>query len=326
MEADAVLEWARVIVLFCCLSLAAKSDYSTLMVRDSHWLNWTTPSVLLLIIGLAVIETDPLNYCMAGALLATASLSIFDPPDLRKTTHWSREQIALAAVYSIGLVGLLGGAMTHADTDFIALVLGDESPDTSLWWALLGAIVTMLFFIIAWRVRIIQGGADAKALVLVTLVLPSWSFLPEPIFPSEGAIFSIPPSMAMFLWAGAAFLLVPPALFIQNATRGNISSFADLKMAWHSTRRPISDIQSDTSWLLTDVIENEGEKKVINRILPSRGPRSGKDAAAVLENLDSLGVQTAWVANKHPFLVYLFASIIPLVLFGDPVGIISSEI
>ena len=326
MEMDAALDWARVLILFCCLALAARSDYSTLMVKDSHWLRWAVPSAAILFMELAITGTTLLNYCMAGALLATSSLCMFDPPDLRKTSAWTKEQYSLSIVYGVGLVGLFGGVANHSDTDFIALVLGNESPETTLWWSLLGAIVTTLFFLMAWRLRIIQGGADAKALILVTVIFPSWAFLPEPIFPSEGVIFSIPPSMAMFLWAGAAFLLAPPTLFIQNAARGNISSLSDLKMAWHSTKRPISEIGKGPSWLLTDVIEHDGSKKVVNRILPSGGPNSDDEVSRVLEDLDSMGIHSAWVANKHPFLVYLFVSIIPLVLFGDPVGIITSEL
>ena len=326
MEPGAALDWTRVLVLFCCLAWAARSDYSTLMVSDSHWLKWTVPSTAILVLELAIIDATLLNYCMAGALLATSSLCMFDPPDLRNASVWAKEQYALSIVYGVGLVGLIGGAASHSNTDFIALVLGNESPETTLWWSLLGAIVTTLFFLMAWRLRVIQGGADAKALILVTVIFPSWAFLPEPIFPSEGAILSIPPSMAMFLWAGTAFLLAPPTLFIQNATRGNISSLSDLKMAWHSIKRPISEIGKGPSWLLTDVIEQEGGKKVVNRILPSGGPNSQGEASRVLEDLESMGIHSAWVANKHPFLVYLFVAIIPLVLFGDPVGIITSEL
>ena len=37
-----------------------------------------------------------------------------------------------------------------------------------------------------------------------------------------------------------------------------------------------------------------------------------------MELLDEMGLETVWVARKHPFLVYLFLGIFPLV-FSDPI-------
>jgi prepilin signal peptidase PulO-like enzyme (type II secretory pathway) len=39
-----------------------------------------------------------------------------------------------------------------------------------------------------------------------------------------------------------------------------------------------------------------------------------------MELLDEMGLETVWVARKHPFLVYLFLGIFPLVFFGDPIA------
>ena len=116
--------------------------------------------------------------------------------------------------------------------------------------------------------------ADVKALILVTLVFPSWSFVPDQMYPLvEDPLFRMPPSMVLFIWAAAAILVAPPIIFIQNAARGNISSLSDLKMAWHATKRRISDIKetSDStsyqSWILTEAIEKKGEMSAVDRIL-----------------------------------------------------------
>tara|TARA_B100000959_G_scaffold244810_1_gene269008 strand:- start:5840 stop:6820 length:981 start_codon:yes stop_codon:yes gene_type:complete len=320
MEATAALDWGRASVMLCCLALAARSDYSTLKVKDQLWLTWTAPVIALLVLEMAIIEGSLLNFYMSAALLTTASLSILGPPDLRKSLGWSRNEFALATVYVIGLTGLIGGAVHSMDTNFVDLVLGDESPETTLWWGLLGAILTMVLYLSAWKLGLIQGGADVKGLILVTLAFPTWAFLPEPPFSPEESVFSIPPSMAMFLWAGTAFLIAPPVLFLQNVARGSLSSFSDIKMAWHATKMPISDMGDGPSWLLTDVIEHEGGSRVINRILPSGSSPNTEDSSEILEKLESMGIESVWVASKHPFLVYLFLAMVPLLIFGDPIA------
>tara|TARA_B100000929_G_scaffold84287_1_gene65794 strand:+ start:624 stop:1475 length:852 start_codon:yes stop_codon:yes gene_type:complete len=280
---------------------------------------------MLLVCELVIIETAASNFYMVAALLSVSSLAVFDAPDPRGIPKWDQSQIALAVLYLIGIVGLFGGTVQHANPDFVLLVLGEESPETMLWWSMLGASLTVLVYLSAWRFGLIQGGADAKALILLTVLMPSWAFLPEPILAPEDTLFKLPPSMVMFLWASAVFLLAPPILIFQNAMRGNIESRADLKMAWHATKRPVEEIGERPVWLLTEVIPGDDEAglRIVNRFLPDSTTPTVEELAQRLEELKSHGVESAWIATKHPFIVYLFFAIAPLLLFGDPMGIVA---
>ncbi len=325
MDGASMLAWLRVSVLVCCLGIAARSDYDSLAVRDRHWLAWSGPVTMLLVCELVIIETAASNFYMVAALLSVSSLAVFDAPDPRGIPKWDQSQIALAVLYLIGIVGLFGGTVQHANPDFVLLVLGEESPETMLWWSMLGASLTVLGYLSAWRFGLIQGGADAKALILLTVLMPSWAFLPEPILAPEDTLFKLPPSMVMFLWASAVFLLAPPILIFQNAMRGNIESRADLKMAWHATKRPVEEIGERPVWLLTEVIPGDDEAglRIVNRFLPDSTTPTVEELAQRLEELKSHGVESAWIATKHPFIVYLFFAIAPLLLFGDPMGIVA---
>jgi hypothetical protein len=323
-----MLAWLRISVLVCCLGIAARSDYDSLAVRDRHWLAWSGPVTILLVCEMAILETAVSNFYMAAALLSISSLAVFDAPDPRRIPKWDQRQIALAVLYLTGIAGLFGGALQHANPDFVSLVLGDESPETMLWWSMLGAILTVLAYLSAWRFGLIQGGADAKALILLTILMPSWSFLPEPMLAPEDTLFKLPPSMVMFLWASAVFLLAPPILIFQNAMRGNIESWTDLKMAWHATKRHVEDIGERPVWLLTEAIPDDDEAglRIVNRFLPGSTTPTVEGLAERLEELKSHGVESAWIATKHPFIVYLFFAIAPLLLFGDPMGIIAGMV
>ena len=309
----------RISMIFSCMFIAARSDFQTLSVRDIHWKIWAIPATIILVFEIASNNSGPANLMTISAMIAVFSICFYRIPDLRRFRDWKIEQITLSMIYLIGIAGILIGSIEFSDTNFVNLVLGEESNETILWWSSLGAILTMMLFLSAWKARIIPGGADVKALILVTLFFPSWAFIPEQMYFSGENTFRIPPSMALFLWAGTYFMLAAPIIFLRNVARGDVSTAPDFKMAWHATKKPVSGIIAGPSWILTEVAGTEDEPRVVNRILPSN-PSSPVSFAENLERLESMGVEEAWVATKHPFLVYLFFALIPLMLFGDPLA------
>jgi len=319
MSPDPLLSTIRISMIFSCMFIAARSDFQTLSVRDIHWKIWAIPATIILVFEIASNNSGPANLMTISAMIAVFSICFYRIPDLRRFRDWKIEQITLSMIYLIGIAGILIGSIEFSDTNFVNLVLGEESNETILWWSSLGAILTMMLFLSAWKARIIPGGADVKALILVTLFFPSWAFIPEQMYFSGENTFRIPPSMALFLWAGTYFMLAAPIIFLRNVARGDVSTAPDFKMAWHATKKPVSGIIAGPSWILTEVAGTEDEPRVVNRILPSN-PSSPVIFAENLERLESMGVEEAWVATKHPFLVYLFFALIPLMLFGDPLA------
>ena len=319
MSPDPLLSTIRISMIFSCMFIAARSDFQTLSVRDIHWKIWAIPATIILVFEIASNNSGPANLMTISAMIAVFSICFYRIPDLRRFRDWKIEQITLSMIYLIGIAGILIGSIEFSDTNFVNLVLGEESNETILWWSSLGAILTMVLFLSAWKARIIPGGADVKALILVTLFFPSWAFIPEQMYFSGENTFRIPPSMALFLWAGTYFMLAAPIIFLRNVARGDVSTAPDFKMAWHATKKPVSGIIAGPSWILTEVAGTEDEPRVVNRILPSN-PSSPVIFAENLERLESMGVEEAWVATKHPFLVYLFFALIPLMLFGDPLA------
>ena len=324
---DPLLSTLRISILTIFMAAAARSDFETLSVRDRHWIRWSVPVVLILLVEMISENMGIANFCMVFSLVAVFSFCFSEPPDPRDFRDWNQNQAFLFGVYALGLVGFVYGAIVYSDTNFIDLVLGDESKETTLWWSMNAAFLTSTIFYGSWRIGLIQGGADVKALILVTLVFPSWSFVPDQMYPLvEDPLFRMPPSMVLFIWAAAAFLVAPPIIFIQNAVRGNISSLSDLKMAWHATKRRISDLKeapdsiSHKYWILTEAIEKIGELTVVDRILPSRRLSNAEDKATQFELLEELGLASGWITTKHPFLVYLFLAILPMLLLGDPLS------
>ena len=325
--ADPLFSTLRISLLAICMFAAARSDFQTLSVKDVHWKIWAVPASIVLLFEMSSSDAGIENVCMIFSIVAVFSLCFVTPPDPRKLGEWDRQDFILSMIYSLGALGLVAGAISYSDTDFIDLALGDESPNTALWWSMVGALLTAAVFYFSWMFGLIPGGADVKALILVILFFPSWAFVPDQIYPlAEDPIFRMPPSLVMFVWAAAAFLIAPPIIFVHNAAQGNITSLPDLKMAWHASKKKISEVRQiserndNPSWLLTEVIQKNGESTVVNRILPSSKSTISKEREDDLALLEEMGVNSVWITRKHPFLVYLFLAILPMLLLGDPIA------
>ena len=57
-----------------------------------------------------------------------------------------------------------------------------------LWGQMVIMGIVLIFFEIAWRFRMLHGGADAKAMMLATLLLPSWNGAAFPLYASSESV------------------------------------------------------------------------------------------------------------------------------------------
>ena len=107
-------------------------------------------------------------------------------------------------------------------------------------------------------------------------------------------------------------------MIVRNASSGDLMP---LSMSWHASRMPLSEIQNNHVWLLEEVTDKpDGSRGVIRRMRPVRGSRAETDVDAVIDELQAEGLDKAWVTAKHPFLLFVFPAIIPLILIGDPIA------
>ena len=119
------------------------------------------------------------------------------------------------------------------------VLIGEATMEATLWWSYIGALFTLFVIDLAWRFRFIHGGADAKALMWVTLLFPSWAEVP--VY-SETAmseiVLHLPPSLSLLIWGGFLFVLIPIVLLFWNIATGSVRSLSDVFMAWMSLSVP----------------------------------------------------------------------------------------
>ena len=193
----------------------------------------------------------------------------------------------------------------------------------ALYWTTLSGLIVIFVIDFGWRLRLIHGGADAKALMWVAILVPNWSTMPVVLDYSSEVTLRLPPAISLLMWGGISFLLIPIFLIVKNIINGNVKSVSDLRMFWHSTVMPIDKVQDSHVWFLTSMNEMpNGELKTYHKTRAPRRTPSDEQLALQIEELKSNNVEQVWVSYKLPLLVFLFPVILPMAIFGDIIVII----
>ena len=319
-----LLGWSRIFALVLGMGWAAWMDHKERRVGNDHWLVWIKPALFLWALDLMNQGADWTIYLTASAVVAYASGAVLGRPSLTDLRNGSRLDGVVLLWYAISSVGLVAGAIAHQSTQPLDVLLGNDTSLGALWWKTLSVLFVILIIDGAWRLRLLHGGADAKALMWVALLFPSWATMPLLLSDATmDATVALPPSLALLMWGGLSFLIIPFVLLVKNILAGNISSFGDLRLAWHALRIDRTEVLNRHVWLLTTLMEMpDGTTKPHHRTRAPRTTPSRGDLEASIAALEEAGVDQVWVSSKLPLLVFLFPAIAPLVLLGDPMALL----
>ena len=322
VDSDLILGWARMGVLVLCMGWAAWFDHKERRVSNEHWIVWTKPIVFIWSLDLLIQAPHWSVWLTASALLAFASGSVIGRPTLRDARQGNRIDQIVLLWYLISAIGLVAGAVRFMEISPLDVLVGDASSEASLWWSYIGALFTLIVVDLAWRFRFIHGGADAKALMWVTLLFPSWAAVPVHYDSAmDEIVLHLPPSLSLLIWGGFLFVLIPFILFVRNIMTGSVRSISDLVMSWMALSIPLASVRNRHVWILTDTMEMPSGETVLNH--RKRAPRKTPSDAELdehIERLETFGADRIWVSLKLPLLLFLFPAIVPLWLIGDPMA------
>jgi preflagellin peptidase FlaK len=176
-------------------------------------------------------------------------------------------------------------------------------PDALAMWPLLvvAAVFAGLMFAFFW-LGLLAGGADAKALMAIAVLVPLPLHLG--MFPLQAS--PLPPPFAVLGNALVAFLVVPLGLLVRNAARGHVR----VPHALVGLRMPTEDARRKHMWPMEHVAEDGRVKTVW---MPSRFLWEDEDWEALLK----AGRSEIWVTPKVPFMLPLAAGYVAAFLVGD---------
>jgi hypothetical protein len=306
---------------------AALMDHWTRRVPNDWWIRWGVAIVFLLGIEMMLLESDLSLIFLALGLIAWASISVIGTPSLNDMKNGSQLDWVVSCWYILGLIGLICSLLLHGENALWIIGLNTDAPllylnnSTDLKLALvhanmlldLFALAICLGFVeLAWRMRLLHGGADAKALMIVAIALPWWSGIG--VF---GLTSMIPPMISVLVWSAAGFLILPFRTILRNFSRGIKSP---INLIWHAEKCPLEEIPGKQVWMLSEVIDNtDGTRKISVRMRPRRIKEDATTIRKKIDELSEMGETEAWITKKHPFLIYVLPSIPLTMILGDPI-------
>ena len=177
----------------------------------------------------------------------------------------------------------------------IVLLLYSDYPPPAVFFSV------MLMLPIAFVVLVAgMGGADAKALIAISLLAPLFPHIDTAVgeLPLWVAPVEFPFPLTVFINSLLLFLAIPVALFVRNAIRGDLA----LPYCFFGCRMQASDIPGSYVWPMEYIEDGRRKKSIL--------PKRDVDPAV-------FGDEVIWVTPKVPFLIPLTAGYAISFLLGD---------
>lgn len=303
MDAFAI---ARLVVGSAVLAVAAASDVRTRRVRDPVWVGLGTLGLLLLAaeIALSYGWWNDWLFLVSAAILFYAVF--YGHPILEEDgLHLRPVRLLVLSAAAAAFVAalLLPNPMAAWYLPAGAVVLPDVQMAT--------IPVMLIVYQGLYQVGLLRGGADAKALMALTLLVPLYpDASPFPLLRAAPAVEDamrvlFPFSLVVLVDAALFMLAVPLAYLVVNLTRREF----EWPVGFLGTKVPIDALPAH-AWVMERVDEH-GERYAV--LVPSREA----DERAEVEKLRAAGATRIWVETKIPFVVLLVLGFFAAFFLGN---------
>ncbi len=268
------------------LVVAAASDLRSRRVRDALWISLGTVGLMILATEIA-FQGYPWP---AWTLLVSAAIVFyavfFGEPLFGEDGFHARpirivSFLAAAALFLISVGSLQNGAGSPVLPELASMP------------------IMVLVYQGFYRLRLLHGGADAKGLIALTLLIPSYpNASPFPVLRADPRVDTLLRTVFPFslvIWVDAAILTlaVPVALLVYNAARGDLA----LPQALFGYRTRLSPFPAH-AWLMERITARGDHVLVLF-------PKRGGDPADDIARLRASGAERAWVTPQTPFMLPL---------------------
>jgi preflagellin peptidase FlaK len=169
----------------------------------------------------------------------------------------------------------------------------------NIWYLVFIPIMIALMYLF-FQMRLLFGGADAKALMALAILVPIQPVMePLPLWRSF-----MPGSWIIFANAVILFLLIPLSLLVYNIAKRNLK-FPNCLLGYVMR---VEDAKQRFVWPLEKI--KDGKRKLM--YMPKNF-----DVDEELKEFEKLGITEIWVTPKIPFMIPLLAGFLASFLLGD---------
>lgn len=173
-------------------------------------------------------------------------------------------------------------------------------------WPYLAAAVALAALVYGlWWVGLIAGGADAKALMALALLVPYPVSLAEGVPPLAGPL---PGGFTILGNSLVVFLAVPVGLLLWNLAHGDLRPPHLLL----GLKRRAADVRRGHHWPM-EVVDETGARRT--RLFASR--MSDQEIEETFARIQALGEARVWVTPKVPFMIPILVGFVLAFLAGD---------
>jgi len=290
------LDWlsvARVGSALAFLCIASWQDFKTRLVEDFLWMAMGVVGLVFLVGEMIHMEVPSNQY-----LLLFPIILLFYDPYIDREPLYEKGEACWPAIGGFVLAGVVAA---------IAIYLGGLTR--------LLVIPTMFLLIyLLYFSNVIHGGADAKALMAICLLVPWYPHLPGlPLasipsnISSDLVDISFPFVLLVLMMGSAVVLLLPLYNLAVNAARRDLA----FPMCLFGRRIPVAEAEKSLVWPM----ERLADAKLVRVIFPKRGRNLKKD----YEDLKAAGIEKVWVTPKIPFIVPLTIGLALATVLGNVV-------
>lgn len=286
-EAIAVLKLAAAMTI---LGYASLSDLRTRKASNLFWIVLSAIGVVMIPISI-MVEELPIGYLLILvpiiAILSDVFWDVERASVLSRSAPFIKYAIAIAATVALG-------ATWASEGDFQSL---------------LAVPILMLLIILLYMLDVIRGGADAKALISIAIVFPSYPVvanLPLIVSESETLQTVIPFTFSVLVNAAILVVFLPLAFLVVNLYRKDML-FPQMFLGYRM--EGVEAVRKHV-WLMERVEDGK-------RVLYAR-PKMEEDLPKEIGALNAHGHAEVWVTPKIPFIVPIFVSLVLTALIGNP--------
>ncbi len=282
------LTWARIALALAIMVAASVSDWRSRTASDAHWYIMGVGGSLLF--GIQLLD-DGASW-MFLVCLALITLVFVDLLRDRRGMFEDGVNVAPLLLYVLTILAFSYLSLEH---------FGEGR-----YWTMISVPLLVVIFFVMYQLDVIKGGADAKALIALSLVFPIYPELDGLPFLelNDPAALTIFPFPLLLLFNGAIItMLVPVGMLLVNIVRRDLR----FPLMLFGTRMTIEDAKKNHVWPMERVADGEVKTVLF--------PRS--DDEIDWDTLQSAGVDRPWVTPKVPFLIPLTLAVPFSLLMGN---------
>ena len=290
------LSLSRFLVGFLFLFVASTMDLKTRRVPNELWMIMAGVASVLLFLELFIREVRWEFYLIFIPIAVLLAEAFVDRPPIYKDGKINFIMIgwfALPIATVIFQINILQGKM--------------------FFWSLMTIPILMVVVFVLYFFYIIYGGADAKALIVIALLVPLYPHVPYLTHMAGSELLLdlmqifFPFTLVVMLNASLLSLALPISFIFKNISKGDMK-FPEMIFGY---RKKVDKIEDSFAWPME--YYDDGEHVVEKLSL-----RPKVDPEEAIQSLKDHGVKNAWVKPKIPFIVFIFLGFVLSFIIGNP--------